>query len=1409
MKPLWLALLLPMLTLSLGHGEGEAREKFKSEGTLLDTDDVCDFDYHHQYKYTVYVDPSAATKDCDPPRDQEDVTCPDINTALDMQFHGDSTAFVLSSGPNVTHTLKPSSKNFLRNLSGVGFFGESSSNLAHVVCEDGAGLAFWNVDGIRLQNVEFSSCGALRNTTSKNFTKQADNHFTLIKIMVGLYFYNGTDVTMCHVTVQHSANALGVLMYDTNGTVNIFHSNFVNNSMPDDITNTNATGCGGFNVEFSYCVPGDEECGPSNRQLTHITDSSYMFSNCTFINNSAITGNAARLVMHYNDHIGFGKGGGLAIFFVSNATGNTFQVSGCSFEGNEAVWGGGMYVLFGNTSIGNTVSVDTTTFDNNKCFPSTGSGGALRVYSAMNFRDSSLVNSHVKGNRMAVSASTFTNNEALQGGAIAFSPTYQTSLVKDQTTHLSITASSFSANHAQMGAAIHAELNPFFVFGTINNVAIRDCVFENNSIQYIRGVSNYTMGIGTVYTSQVPLNFSSRVEFSDNFGSALALTSTYADFYNSNATFVGNRGDTGGAIAFLGSSYAIVDESTNMHFERNFARKGGAIYNLLTGQGVVRSSIACFILNSDPFEKRSKWKASFTFVNNTSINNTRNSIYTTSAFPCARGYIDDTRELSKTLLFCNNPNWKFVDSNCINEIQTEGNLYKLASEKVPISSIPGMGFDLPVQVYDDLGHNITNSTGYTTTVSPMVTNESTATVAQVDPKFSLTSDNYVSIEGQENTKVKLELQSTGSRPHYLQMEVDLLDCPPGFHFETTMSVSGKSLGKCTCKSAFSFGKSLNCSIEDFEASIPWNFWIGPDPTGLRKGELVMGEVPNLYSEQESEMVYYRVLPKSNDELNDVVCGRKRRTGALCGKCMANYSTSVNSFDYICTRCDDTTNLVKNVFLFILFAYLPYIILLGAIALFNLKLTSSATNGFILYAQMMSVDIFDINGSSRLTFHTDRLHKAYLFVYGVFDFNSLATIMKPFCIHKNWTTLDVLCLEYTLAGLPIILILLMRFVIRFKSIRFMCCRSRKLSVQASPMPDTQKKNTKENDLIHTLVAFILLSYTKVTLVSMKILAMQDLFDRKGTYINSPRVYLAGHLSFFSREFFVPYGAIAIIMLIIVLIPPLFLLGMPQLINRILDTKKFPCCERLWPTVTIKHYLDAFQGFYKEELYCRIFAGLYFVFRLIILILYVTTSNYLNTYIWQQFFIVLMIVLLAICQPYEDRIYNILDILIFLNLAMVNMISSYVYTSSLTVSGLKENVAVGIYVLQYILLWLPLVYMLSYVGYKILDKLGITQRFNFCKKSKQTVYFDISASDAGQSTQSESRDEEDYQDSESGTALTDSALFSRAEFRPPVKKPTRSLVAVTQHTVKVEAMSGNSVRWGESSPKTTGNGYVDTY
>ena len=480
-----------------------------------------------------------------------------------------------------------------------------------------------------------------------------------------------------------------------------------------------------------------------------------------------------------------------------------------------------------------------------------------------------------------------------------------------------------------------------------------------------------------------------------------------------------------------------------------------------------------------------------------------------------------------------------------------------------------------------------------------------------------------------------------------------------------------------------------------------------------------------------------------------------RTGVICGECKENFSTAINSYIFICTKCDDETNFAKNIILFMLFAYVPYVILSAIIVISNLKLTSSASSGFILFAQMMSLDIFNMNGNS-IKIHTFSIRKAYLFVYGIFNFNSFADVMEPFCIGKNFSALDVLLVEYTLAVLPLLMIILIYFLLRCKSVRFSCCCGK--SIRSSSM-SRRKWRGKGNSLIHSFVAFIVLSYTKLSLITMKMLVIQRPFDEDGNYLMGDlRIHMAGHLSFTSKEYLLPYGLIAMIVLVFfVLLPPLFLLGLPQLVDKLLDKERFSCLRRVWPTVNIHIFLDAFQGFYKPNR--RPFAGLYFVFRLVILITYVTTTA-LSVYVLQQFFITAMVILLAVFRPYKSNVFNIIDIMIFLNLAVINLISTYGYGSSLSLAISDYTVSSVIYFIQYFLIWLPLIYMLSYLMYKLLVKVGVYQRIVTKLQKHRSTSEDRQYLTNNSEIEGSDGMRDDWQSSNQDS-LSDSAMFSRAK------------------------------------------------
>jgi hypothetical protein len=169
---------------------------------------------------------------------------------------------------------------------------------------------------------------------------------------------------------------------------------------------------------------------------------------------------------------------------------------------------------------------------------------------------------------------------------------------------------------------------------------------------------------------------------------------------------------------------------------------------------------------------------------------------------------------------------------------------------------------------------------------------------------------------------------------------------------------------------------------------------------------------------------------------------------------------------------------------------------------------------------------------------------------------------------------------------------------------------------------------------------------------------------------------------------------LVFLTIVAVPPLLLFDYPlRIFEKIIG--KINCLQRYYPKAKIHVLLDTFQGCYKDRY--RWFAGLYFLFRLAININY-TFSDLYQQYLLQGIFCITMALLVAYLKPYRNKfhIFNYVDSLVFFNLAVVNQINFY--TIAFTRQG--RDPPVGAFAVQYILVFLPLVYMVAYVMWRLL-------------------------------------------------------------------------------------------------------------
>ncbi len=1250
--------------------------------------------------------------------------CKTLYWAFQAANRRSSTKYLLEKG---THILNTSTDPFDKSLSSLAFVGNatnSSDVVVHCTAEN-TGLAFEGVRGIKFSFLTFYNCSALRNSTTRDYRSYTSYALPskFHEFQVGLYFYLCTDVTMLFVNVSDSPNATGVVMYDTNGTNQITDSVFQRNIILNDTTSTPSPngGGGGFYVEFTYCKPGNTGCNNTQETVETITGAKYQFLRSNFLYNQAHDSSSDKgtyLVEFKSDHVAFGRGGGLSIYVKGDSYNNTFDVVSCNFEGNNATWGGGMLAEFQDYAAGNTLNVVNSSFLNNEAYysPTSGTGGGgMRLGHCVYHQSKYPL---VPGNIINVGNCHFSRNRALNGGGVSISVARQNTST-DMLAQINIDDSVFICNIARLGSAVHVDGFALILVGLIADVHLTRPYMFGNTADYLKPLhmANYESmpfqaGVGAVYAHEVFLLFHDTAEFDNNEDSALAIVHTRVCFSDCSATFTGNKGNKGGAIALLGGSFIMINENTRMTFNNNSAMvQGGAIYNTYISRENMDSYSHCFIRHVDAFRHPDDWGAKFTFEGNIHMCESRqNSIYSTSILPCSwAGGVGVNENMSAILCW---EGWSYTNSTgdpvkCRSQISTDAGKieFMTPNHSNVVQAFPGHEFNLEIDIKDDMGMDVSQQT-----VFVAATNTSGSALGVNGDLFSYVWGESATVWGKEGDTIILNLDSVEDRVWHLEVVIELQECPPGFKNITQEdNENDTAISQLTCTCSNLYGGVLLCDNKNFSAMLKNSNWMG-QPQDSEDNQYLSSSCPPGYCTSNPTFSHF-LLPNNSQSLEELICGSRNRKGILCGQCIDDFEPAVNSPTYECVNCTDA-NVVANIFKYIAIVYVPIIVIFIVIILFGVRLTSGPANAFILYSQVISSTFnLDADGQIPLVLiahsYKNALLKAYRIPYGIFNLEFLEILMSPFCIGTGLDTLTVISLEYTVAFVPLLMIFIAIIVVKIANLindRCTCCNrsgsnnsgtvERSQMFSASVAFIAKRKRSLSESLLPAFAAFLLLSYTKFSLTSAYIMNQQYLVDENGVRVPPARVYYSGHLDVHNEDYIIPYFIPAFVFFVIFgLIPPLLLLHYPI---RIFEwcLEKIPFLWRFYPATKVHVLLDTFQGCFKIKY--RFFAGLYFLFRLVININIMLTESWLQQYIVQQAACVIMVMLIAICQPYnkENDIFNRVDAFIFTNLAVINAISLYLFEYSQN-NPQGNSLPVHAFVFQYILVYLPLIYMIAYI------------------------------------------------------------------------------------------------------------------
>lgn len=1120
-----------------------------------------------------------------------------------------------------------------------------------------SGLSFRSILNLEIRNIEFQFCA--------NELMLSKDSYRNIKASVVIR--DSANVFISELSVLNGQGT-GLALFDIKEELAVLSSTFEGNG------HDRISGGNGVYLEISA---SDKSLGSSIF---------YNFTDCKFLNNHAVTEKDNNI----SGFSRFDKGGGLC-FFMRGQSNVSVVVENATILGNTAsTFGGGIFASYSNNASDSIFTLRNSQLSSNRA----AYGGAH--YSG--YLHNQYLGQKPLNCGFVFEENMFTHNSALYGGAVSVFSTPTDAGQQKFSNTVKFNNCKWQFNSALFGSAVSILPNAWNIHkeGFLPTFYFIDCTIDSNFIQSVLDqdtgpVKEFSRGSGAVYCTDHKLNFNNTITFRNNNGSALYLGSCQVHFREfSNSTFINNTGYYGGAI-FVLSSLILLDENIRLSFISNTAySKGGALYQNSFNFHMYNYSRTCFFREIHSSKKELQIKnRTIKFEDNYAGNRNGggsmgygHSMYMYSLLPCCRFYrffISGLEDVFSTI-----GNFTYHPTGRPSEIATDARRSMVTSEDERLPILPGKEEFYPYYDVDDFKHNITGV--YFVTVQDSDSSDS----IKVNHAHRYVSTSKVKLFGNGSREATVVMSALASQQRTLYFRIRVQQCPPGF-----VLAPEEDSWSCKCGKEEYYGLQ-NCRDRVLTARRLQGVWFGYKK-GANESEdtLLTGHCPIGFCDQSKN----RYLPKTADRdlLNAVIC-QGSRTGVLCGLCKTGYSVYCHSGHFLCKI---NKHCKWGWLFYILSEILPVTILFFVIIFFKINFTSGMINGFIFYSQVVST--LRISAGGLIPF-PNVAYKVILFLYLHFNLTPLVLDEISFCLFENANTLDVISFNYITLVYSLFLIVGIIVVTNKLNTRCSCKTISRLKLR--------RNSFRGGSMVHGLSALLVLCYAKCTLASLMIIIYGGI-RTKGPHIDYIAVFFNGEIQWFSTEH-LPYAIPAVIMLCFIVLMPIVLLVYPlhyKIISllKLSDNKVinfvFSPLERLKPL------LDSFQGSFKDEF--RFFSGLYFVYRLFLL-LNATLSNIESVYFILLGQLLFILLLHSVCQPYKRKLHNIIDTLLFFNLIVINGLTMY-NVAQVTGSTTDTKVITVLSVIQTLLVIIPLLV----VGIVLMVRATPWKVFNRCKSIKQNA------------------------------------------------------------------------------------------
>ena len=480
-------------------------------------------------------------------------------------------------------------------------------------------------------------------------------------------------------------------------------------------------------------------------------------------------------------------------------------------------------------------------------------------------------------------------------------------------------------------------------------------------------------------------------------------------------------------------------------------------------------------------------------------------------------------------------------------------------------------------------------------------------------------------------------------------------CPLGF--EPMQSCSSGNETKCKCEKNLS--SLINCDEEKQQLYLEIGQCISTySDTNMT---VVIGKCPYIHpSARNSSMFPYFPLPPNMtaSEVNSYMCGEMNRSGMLCGRCKNGTGPAVFSPDLKCVKCIDSS---YGWAVYLAAEFIPVTVFVLLVILFRIRLCADYINALVFFCNVTSAGLLSCRPDYvSFIFPSDLERNAVsilLSVYDIINLKFFQNFFPPLCISEELTNLEVIALRYLIALYPLLLILVIYALVCLYDRNF-----KPLVLVWRPFGAIiscfRKQFNVKHSLIHAFASFFLLSFFSFSVTSFSLFTTVSVRKYNNIHDLSHGVFywdgsVALNLSIFTSILGITISVVFIIL------PTVLLLAYPTRTFQ----KCLNCCGlRCLP---LHIFMDAFQGCYKNGTDgtrdYRYFAGLYLLFRFLIFshLLFV----FLNQDQSNVLFPVVFSFSFALCCPYKNSCFNVVDCLFhaILALAMFLLFTSYSSTS----------------------------------------------------------------------------------------------------------------------------------------------------